>query len=229
MKLFVMNLSLTSVIVCTLLTLFINDLQAHADDFTDNVIEWEKEGVDLNHTESTEIVLAYINDHLSDSFASMHIDRTDNDLGLLVFSFINPIDKAHKEEMEQLVKEPTDIIFRNVDYTEQALSEKQAEIDAERTWFEEKGISLLHTGVDIIGNQVEIGVLPYTNETAQLIYDEFGEDMIHVVEGQEIDLLVNESNLSAKNDHLNEAEANEVKDEHSIFQHVLNFFRQLFG
>jgi hypothetical protein len=159
----------------------------------------------------------------------MHIDRTDNDLGLLVFSFINPIDKAHKEEMEQLVKEPTDIIFRNVDYTEQALSEKQAEIDAEWTWFEEKGISLLHTGVDIIGNQVEIGVLPYTNETPQLIYDEFGEDMIHVVEGQEIDLLVNESNLSAKNDHLNEAEANEVKDEHSIFQHVLNFLRQLFG
>ncbi|UTR16086.1 hypothetical protein MM221_05860 [Salipaludibacillus sp. LMS25] len=229
MKFFVVNVSLTGVIMCTLLALVINNLQvAHADDFTDNVIEWEKEGVDPNHTESVNNVLTYIDDHyISDSFASMYIDRTDDDFGVLVFSFINPIDDTHKKKMEQLVMEPTNILFRDVSYTEQALSEKQGEIDAAWRWFEESGISLYHTGVNIIDDHVEIGISPYTSETAQLIYDEFGEDMVHVVEGQKVDLLVNESSLSVENDHVNRA--NEVKDHRSIFEDVVHFFRQLFN
>lgn len=40
-----------------------------------------------------------------------------------------------------------------------------------------------YTGIDVIGNQVEIGIDPYNEATIQLVHDTFGKKMIHVVPG----------------------------------------------
>ncbi len=69
-----------------------------------------------------------------------------------------------------------------------ALYEKQAEID--RYVFEEhakeleaRGISITHTGV--VGDAVEIGILPYSEDHAKYLYEAFGSDAVKVVEGMQ--------------------------------------------
>jgi len=69
-----------------------------------------------------------------------------------------------------------------------ALLQKQSEID--RYLFEEhskeiadKGFKVTHTGV--AGDVVEIGIIPYSEENAEYLYNIFGRDSVKVVEGSQ--------------------------------------------
>lgn len=47
----------------------------------------------------------------------------------------------------------------------------------------DKGITVTNTGV--VGDYVEVGITPYTEENANYLYGIFGKDLIKVVEGQQ--------------------------------------------
>lgn len=67
------------------------------------------------------------------------------------------------------------------------LSELHQEIDAyvfeeNKGEFPDLGVSVTHTGP--MEDVVEIGITPYSEESAKHFYDKFGNDNISVVEGQ---------------------------------------------
>lgn len=66
------------------------------------------------------------------------------------------------------------------------LTQKQSEIDQyvfekHAKDFTDKGITVTNTGV--IGDSVEVGILPFNEANAKYIYDIFGKDSVKVVEG----------------------------------------------
>lgn len=161
---------------------YVTSVHAESDPFTEQMQEWEEQGIDPNHTEVVEAVRGYIDKHINDDvFASLHIDREEKELGIIVLSFTEDIAKHHKQALKALETEQSKISFREVEYTEDELISKQAEIDFHA--FENEGIKIYHTGIDVIGNQVEIGISPYNEENAEIVYDRYGTDMITVVEG----------------------------------------------
>lgn len=72
------------------------------------------------------------------------------------------------------------------------LADKQGEIDKyvfeqHAKDFADKGITVTNTGV--VGDAVEVGILPYNQANADYLYGIFGKDMVKVVEGIEASTL----------------------------------------
>jgi hypothetical protein len=186
------------------------DSEGDADDFTRKVMEWEEKGIDPNHTEAIENIRAYIDSHMDkDTFASLHIDREERDLGVIVLSFTSPVADEHEQALTELAEDPVQITFHQVDYTEEELLEKQNQIDMDA--FEDEGITIHHMGVDVIENRVEVGIDPLNEETAQIIYDTYGDEMIQVVQGYEV-ILLEEQNVGE--DEMEEQELGEDESFH---------------
>ncbi len=73
------------------------------------------------------------------------------------------------------------------------LLQKQGEIDAyvfktHTSEIADKGITVTHTGP--MDNYVEIGITPYSEESAEYFYGIFGKDKVKVVEGQQAVLMI---------------------------------------
>ncbi|MDF2521210.1 MAG: hypothetical protein K0R84_1838 [Clostridia bacterium] len=112
----------------------------------------------------------------------------------------------------------------------EALTQKQQEIDKyvfeeHQTELEQKGITITHTG--IVGEFVEVGITPYSQENADYLYGIFGKDMVKVVEGQQavaLDMVA----ASAEN----AAEAKVLQEEAPFFIRVINsifeWFKNIF-
>jgi hypothetical protein len=69
------------------------------------------------------------------------------------------------------------------------LLEKQKQID--KFVFEEhaneisdKGFKVINTGV--VGNFIEIGIMPYSEENAEYLYNAFGNDLVKIIEGKQV-------------------------------------------
>ncbi|WP_202079841.1 hypothetical protein [Caldalkalibacillus salinus] len=156
-------------------------------DFTEQLMEWEAAGIDANHTATIENLRAYIDANIDPgTFAGLHIDRDERLLGTIVLSFTEEVSEETKQDMEALLSENARLQIRIVDYTEQDLMAKQEEIN--KVFINDDGyitedIKMDHAGVDMINNVVEIGIRPFNEETAQVVYDRFGDEMINVVEG----------------------------------------------
>jgi hypothetical protein len=76
--------------------------------------------------------------------------------------------------------------------TNDALLQKQNEIDAyvfeqHKDELAKQGIQVTNTGP--VGDKVEVGILDYTDEKADYLYNLFGTDLVKVVEGQQAVLL----------------------------------------
>ncbi len=194
------------------------------DSFTEQMQVWEEQGVDPNHTEVTENIMDYIDENIEDDvFVSMHIDREQRDLGVLVFSFIEQISEEAKQDIKNLVEEPAEIELREVTYTESELTKKQEEIDLSE--FEDRGITIHHTGVDVINNQVDVGILPFNEENAQIIYDEYGAEMVQVVEGVDAQLL----DVSTRDENAKQVKTEDNKNVfQTFFLSIRNWFNNLF-
>jgi hypothetical protein len=192
------------------------------------MIEWEEAGIDANHTETIERIRSYVEQKMvPGTFASLHIDREEKPLGVIVLSFTNEVDSKYKQEIEALVKEPAEVSFRVVTYTEAQLLEKQAEIDHavfEKDVLGKEGITVYHTSSDIINNKVEIGISPFNDENTQTVYDYFGEDMVNVVEGQQAVLETD----SPEAENQPKEEQNIDKEKVSIFEKLIHFINRLF-
>lgn len=81
-----------------------------------------------------------------------------------------------------------------------ALYGKQVEVDRyvfeeHAKELEEKGITVTHTGV--VGDVLEIGILPFSEENAKILYEAFGTDALKVVEGKQAVLMTMAANPDA--------------------------------
>jgi len=115
-------------------------------------------------------------------FASIHIDWV-NEQPVIVLSVTEPLGAEQEKELKALAgKEKLKI--RIVDYSEKELLQKQEEIDMKA--FESEGVKIWSVGINVWENRVEVAIEPFNQETARLVYDKYGKDMIKVVEGHEI-------------------------------------------
>ncbi|MDQ0256750.1 hypothetical protein J2S74_004172 [Evansella vedderi] len=202
----------------------------------ERILEWEEAGIDPNHTETIEEIRSYLERHIAPGiFASLHIDRDERDLGVIVLSFTEDISGETKREIEALVEEPSEVAFRVVKFTEEQLREKQREIDStvfEQNVFESEGITVHHTSPDIINSKVEIGISPFNDGTAQFVYDYFGDEMINVVQGYEVQLLIREGKPAGDAVETEEAMTVTVaasNESTGFFTRIWNWFLGLFG
>lgn len=93
----------------------------------------------------------------------------------------------------------------------------------------DKGITVTNTGV--VGDVVEVGITPYSEESANYLYEIFGKDLVKVVEGQQattLDLgLAADSGMQEK-----AAQATVVKEEAPLFTRIINsvieWFKSIF-
>lgn len=161
------------------------------------MIEFEEGGIDSIHTLEIDEIRDYVNNKIElGTFASLHIDREERLSGTIILSFTNELSADVKNEIRALVEEPVKVEFRVVRYTEEQLMTKQKEIDTavfENRVFKDEGITVHHTSSDIINNKVEVGISPYNDTTKQLILDNFGNEMVTVVEGQQMQLLTEQA------------------------------------
>lgn len=176
-----------------------------------------EDGVDPNHTDVREAIQAYVDEELSDTFASMYIDRDDRDLGVLVFQFTEMPDEAHIDAMHALKDDDAALEIREVDMTEEELQSIQSDIDADG--FSRDGFAITHTATMIQNGTVEIGINPYRDEHADALYDQYDADLITVVEGQEATVDSGEPDVD---EHVVQEERRD------LFQRILNWFRNLF-
>ncbi|MBU9713873.1 hypothetical protein [Evansella tamaricis] len=219
-----------------MLFMFSNGVSAdnNGKTFEERLMEWEAEGIDVNHTEAIENVREYISQmERRDTFASLHIDREERELGIIVLSFTEEVSPIVVEEIEAIVEDPAQVSFRVVSFTEQELIEKQREIDGVvfgDEFAEKEGISVFHTATDIINNKVEIGISPFNEETVETMETYFGTDMIRVVEGQQAQLLIGEdASNSLEGDAVGEEASLEHQgDKQGLFSRLLNWLRSLF-
>lgn len=185
-----------SLIAAVGLMLNINSAAADSESPLEEIRLDEKEtGDDRNHTETISKIQAYIDEHVPDTFASLHIDREENPSGKVVLSFTEEISPEVKEEIKALANDPDEVSFRLVPYTEDELLLKQSEVDKAifgDKVFQDERFSVSHTSTDIINHKVEIGILPFNEEAAQQVKDYFGDEMIQVVAGHEAQTLTEE-------------------------------------
>ncbi|MFV8827787.1 hypothetical protein [Alkalihalobacterium sp. APHAB7] len=213
---------------------FLSTTFATANENQDQTIERimaevEESGIDINHTESIERVRNYIMEHVDRKlFSSLHIDRDEDPLGTIVLSFTTDLPPKMKDDLMSLVEEPTKLSFRVVSYTQDELIEKQKSVDQsvfQEKVFETEGINVYYTSPDIINNKVEIGIAPFNEQTAQLVYKYFGPEMINVVEANEVHILT-EDTASTKGITPYGDEDRDKKD--GFFSSIWNWIRGLF-
>lgn len=190
------------------------------EDFEDQLLEWEEQGIDPNHMDVIEEIKSYMEQNIS-AEPSLHIDREERDLGNIIISTTSPLEEEHKEAMRKLTEEPAEIAFREVAFREEELQNKQAEIDMNS--FEDEDINIHHTSVSITDNIVEVGIEPFNAKNAQLVYEEYGEDRIEVVEGHEATTLDTENS----SDEMVENEQDQ-SNHMNFIQRVSNWFTSLF-
>ncbi|WP_058306220.1 hypothetical protein [Gracilibacillus massiliensis] len=200
-----------------------------SEGLTKDIVELEEDGVDPNHTQAREKVLDYIDANVSDTYAGMYIDREERDLGVLVFLFTEELSNHHKEQIESLIEEPAEVSFKQVAYTEQELMEKQDKINEDGLEYDE--FSIYNTGIDIINTKIEIGIDPYSEGNAQVLYDKYGKGLINVIEGSKASTLelrplntAEESNVKT----LKTEEDNSNEEELNFFQKVIESIKSWF-
>ncbi len=220
----------TCVTIAVVLAVFPAGVLADEDDsFTNQIEEWEEQGIDPNHTEVIDEIRAYISEHIEDDvFSSLHIDRDKSDLGVIVLSFTEELNSEHEAEMKQLVTEPAEVEIRYVEFSEEELMSKQQEIDS--NGFEYDRFTIHFTGVDVTENAVKVGIEPYNEENSQVIYDQYGSEMVNVVEGEQPVLLDDSSENMAGDvsSETIEATENDRNFIQNIFHSVKNWFSNLF-
>ncbi|MCZ0703227.1 hypothetical protein J2T56_001493 [Natronobacillus azotifigens] len=213
-------MKLIKVSVFVLLLSSITFSTVFAEEDTDRVIIEEVEDrVVSNYLEDQEIALTYIDEHLRDSYETMYIDWDENNENKLVFLFRDPVDTAHQEAIRALVEEPSAIVFDEVLYTKEELIAKQKEIEAGGLEYDNFTINYLSSNV--MNGTVNVGIVPYSEENAQILYQAYGNDMIVVEQGDEFTTM--EMGIMARTSDQDAVE--EIKEEE---EEELNFFQRLF-
>ncbi|QGH33190.1 hypothetical protein GI584_03685 [Gracilibacillus salitolerans] len=199
--------------------------EANAEELEGTMIELE-EG--MNHNETIENAQQYIEEHLSDSFAGLYIDREEKQTGVVVLMFTESIADEHRQALEGFAEQPEDIEIREVDYTEEQLIEKQREIDQDG--FEYDDFSIYYTGVDIIDGKVEVGIDPLNEENIQFLQDKYGVELIDVVEGEQattLEMTTMDTEMDGSMETTDESAQQE--EERNFFQKIVDAIKGWFS
>ncbi|KUO61927.1 MAG: hypothetical protein APF84_04655 [Gracilibacter sp. BRH_c7a] len=173
-------------------------------------------------------IQAYINENIDDElFASLHIDRDKDGKEIVVLSFTQVIEASQKKDILALADNPSLIVFRTVDFSEKDLAQKQKEIDQSWKSFEEKGIKIYTTAVNVFKNRVEIGINPYNEETIAEIHQAFGREMIDIIQGDEVFLLEDSNQDAEKMADSQESLTAAQADSPNLFQRIALFFTSI--
>lgn len=89
--------------------------------------------------------------------------------------------------LASMMVEPSNPVVSPGQEIDPALQELNKEIyqfifEEHRGEFGDKGFSVTHTG--LMSDYVEIGIQPYSEKSAQYLYDRFGKEKVKVVEGE---------------------------------------------
>ncbi|WP_163583107.1 hypothetical protein [Gracilibacillus saliphilus] len=196
--------------------------EATGEEVEGTMIELE-EG--MNHNGTIEDAQQYIEEHLSDSFAGLYVDREEKQTGVVVLMFTESIADKHRQALEGFAKQPEDIEIREVDYTEEQLIEKQREIDGDG--FEYDNFTIYHTGVDIINGKVVVGIDPLDERNVQFLYNKYGEELVEVVEGEQATTL---EMTTMDTEMANDSEVTRQQDEdRNFFQKIIDTLKGWFS
>ncbi|SFM13350.1 hypothetical protein SAMN04487943_108124 [Gracilibacillus orientalis] len=190
--------------------------EANAEELEGTMIELE-EG--RNHTETIENAQQYIEEHLSDSFSGLYIDREEKQTGVVILMFTESVAEEHRQALKAFAEQPKEIEIREVDYTEDQLIEKQTKIDEDG--FEYDDFTIYHTGVDIITGKVVVGIDPLNEKNVQFLHDKYGDELVDVVEGQKATTLETTAMDAEMNDSM------ETTDKSAQEEQERNFFQKM--
>ena len=192
------------------------------------------EGLYHQEIEEVQLILDYIEKDLSETFETMYIDWESSSEGVYTFLFSGPIKEEELDNLHALANDMS-VAFTEIDYTKEQLEEKHLEILETR--FDYDDFSIRHVGPDMAKGYVVIGIDPYTETNAQILYDQFGHERVTVEEGHEIstmdfsvtseddeELLLDSSDSDDSAD-VGEVEAETISVE--IVEEDLNWFQRL--
>jgi hypothetical protein len=175
----------------------------------------------VDYPNNLQKIESYVRENLQDIFASLHLE--DQDGRRIVLSFCKEIENSQKDEILALADDPSALVFRVVDYSENDLNQKMAEINQLWNSLESEGINIYHAGINVFINRVEIGIDPFNENTVRKVEQAFGSDMIKVVQGHQAQLLGNNAELMIEEDG-----AQAVSDNPGFFRRLVNFIKSLF-
>ena len=133
---------------------------------------------------------------------------------------LNEWEEEDEEEIQELTDDEAEVDIRTVEHTEEDLQEKQAAIDEEG--FEYEDFSIVRSGTDLSEMHVEVGIDPYSENNASKIYGQFGDEIVHVVEGEQKETMVDADKMKDSNaDDRNRGDT-------TIFQRAMSWFTQWF-
>ncbi|WP_017473422.1 hypothetical protein [Amphibacillus jilinensis] len=167
--------------------LFPTMLSASEDDLDERFDSIEYDfTIDDPNQEKLEDIQSYIDSHLAEAFETMYLDWTEDDQNIYTFLFSKPLSENDLDELSNLSGDAL-AQFLEIDYTQKDLDEKQAEIEA--AGFEYSDFSINFVGTDIRNGVVNVGIVPYTEEHAAQLYQQFGEEFVHVEQGDAFSIL----------------------------------------
>ncbi|MBM7543011.1 hypothetical protein [Amphibacillus cookii] len=142
--------------------------------------------IDDPNKEILEEIQSYIDQHLDEAFETMYLDWTEDDQSIYTFLFSEPLTE---KDLAELFERSGDLSaqFVEVDYTQKDLEEKQLEIEAEG--FEYSDFTINFVGTDIRNGMVNVGIVPYTEENADKLYQQFGDERVNVEQGDAVSIL----------------------------------------
>ena len=178
-----------------------------------------EDGVDPNHMEVMEDLHDYVEEHLEEDFAGRYINREERDLGVIVYLFTKMPDEEHVNAMEDLLDENAELSIETAELTEEELNSIQQEID--NAGFSYGDFEITHTAITIQHTAVEVGIEPYSEENAQMIYDAFGSDYVNVVEGEQAETMDDDGEADVNSNAVQEERQN-------LFNRIIDWFRNLF-
>ncbi|MBS4537697.1 hypothetical protein GOQ27_04440 [Clostridium sp. D2Q-11] len=154
---------------------------------------------------------------------------------LIVGLSTNVFASLDEDETRTLKKEE---ISTNGDVIDNELIERHREVDkyifeTHIKDFEERGITVVTTGINPITQYIDIGIIPYNEENASYVYDALGKDKIKVIEGQKVRTL-EMTTTSNKDSEISKAEtSNEEPIKHNsgisvFFKKIWKWIKEIF-
>lgn len=175
----------------------------------------EDSEIDQLEQESYQQVIDYVEEHYSDIFETLHMEWKDG-ASQHVLLFTENIREDEQDIIRELVNDGS-VRFETVPFSKEELLAKQSEIEA--GGFEYDGFTINYLGSDLLNGIVNVAIAPYSNENAQVIYDEFGEDMVHVEQGDAVTTMEVE---------MTSDETEEKTEDLNFFQRIIRAIRNWF-
>lgn len=192
-----------------------------AEEDVSSVLIREDSEIDQLEQESYQQAIDYLEEHYSDSFETLHMEWKDG-VSQYVLLFTDNISEEEQDIIRELVNDGSDVRFETVPFSKDELLAKQSEIEA--GGFDYDGFTINYLGTDLLNGVVNVAIVPYNNENAQVIYDKFGENTVHVEEGDAVTTM----DFGLEVEMTSDDETEEETEDLNFFQRIIRAIRNWF-